>query len=86
MFYEAVGVDFRRSIGLAVSKDGLSDWKRFGRPILAASEGGWDSGDVGTPCPVAMAGRLLYPKPQKAQNPKLQTLNPEPPNGFFFGQ
>lgn len=65
MFYEGVAADGTRSIGLAVSKDGLKGWKRYPQPILSASEeeGAWDSGAVGTPCAVSMAAgrwRLYY--------------------------
>lgn len=70
MMYEAVAADNRRSVGMAVSKDGTS-WKRYGRPVLlpAAAEaeaaGGvsWDGGDVGSPCAVSMSAgkwRLYY--------------------------
>lgn len=69
MFYEAVAKSGRRSIGLAVSKDGRK-WKRCPTPLLqatsqpqeqqqpAAAEGrgaGWDAGSVGAPCGVSMA-------------------------------
>ena len=58
MFYEAVAADTRRSIGMAVSGDGRGGWRRLGRPILEAGPAGaWDSGGVGAPCPVSMAGR-----------------------------
>ncbi|KAG2439414.1 hypothetical protein HXX76_004771 [Chlamydomonas incerta] len=69
MFYEAVGYDNRRSIGLAVSKDGGAVWRRYGAPVLEAADGGgaaagaWDGGDVGHPCAVSMSGgrwRLYY--------------------------
>ncbi|KAG2445313.1 hypothetical protein HYH02_008779 [Chlamydomonas schloesseri] len=70
MFYEAVGYDNRRSIGLAVSKDGGAVWRRYGAPVLEAAEGGeaaaaaaWDGGDVGHPCAVSMSAgrwRLYY--------------------------
>ncbi|GLI70313.1 hypothetical protein VaNZ11_015267, partial [Volvox africanus] len=74
MFYEAVATDNRRSIGLAVSKDG-SSWRRYPVPVLepevlagpgAGSSGPsdpWDSGDVGSPCGVSMSAgrwRLYY--------------------------
>lgn len=66
MFYEAFCRSTnRRSIGLAVSKDGIQDWKRFDRPVLERSSDAtcWDSGSVGTPWAVSMAKgrwRLYY--------------------------
>eukprot|EP00884_Botryococcus_braunii_P011639 jgi/Botrbrau1/20476/Bobra.145_2s0036.1 len=63
MFYEGVAGDGSRGIGLAVSKDGLHDWQRFEAPVLEASPAGWDSGSVGLPCSLPMAGgkwRLYY--------------------------
>lgn len=56
MAYEGVAEDGKRSIGLAVSSDGLKDWKRVSEePVLVASlEGGWDSKGVGCPCLVQM--------------------------------
>lgn len=68
MFYEAVGCDNRRSIGMAVSKDGGAVWRRYGAPVLEAADGGaaaaaWDGGDVGHPCAVSMSAgrwRLYY--------------------------
>lgn len=72
MFYEAVAIDNRRSIGMAVSKDG-NLWQRCPAPVLepaaAAPEqtpsgsDGWDDGDVGSPCAVSMSAgrwRLYY--------------------------
>ena len=57
MFYEAVAPDDRRSIGMAVSRDGRGGWRRLGRPVLeAAPAGSWDAGGVGAPSPVSMAG------------------------------
>ena len=57
MFYEAVAVDNRRSIGMAVSKDGVRDWQRLGRPVLEAGQpGSWDAGGVCSPSVVSMAG------------------------------
>lgn len=57
MFYEGVARDGgRRSIGVAVSADGLR-WRRRPVPVLEAGPpGAWDSGGVGGPCPVPMAG------------------------------
>lgn len=65
MFYEAVAADGGRSIGLAVSKDGLSGWKRYDKPVMqpSAEEGSWDSGSMGAPCAVSMSAgrwRLYY--------------------------
>lgn len=34
MWYEAVAKDGLRSIGIAVSSNGISDWKRRGRQAL----------------------------------------------------
>ena len=57
MFYEAVAEDGARSIGAAVSRDGLRGWQRLPAPVLAAGEpGAWDAGGVGAPCAVPMAG------------------------------
>lgn len=56
MFYEGVARDNARSIGVAVSEDGLS-WRRLSRPVLnAGPPGAWDCGGVGSPCAVPMAG------------------------------
>ncbi|KAL4569508.1 hypothetical protein LXL04_025147 [Taraxacum kok-saghyz] len=66
MVYEGVGVDGRRSIGLARSSDGLKDWGRVGgEPILEYVEGCWDDEGVGSPYLVHMEGeedewRLYY--------------------------
>ncbi|DBA88789.1 TPA: hypothetical protein ACH3X1_004204 [Trebouxia sp. C0004] len=65
MWYEGVAEDKSRSIGMAVSNDGISGWKRWDRPVLTCSNDpeAWDRGSVGTPCPVSMAGgswRLYY--------------------------
>jgi hypothetical protein len=65
MFYEAVAADGRRSIGVAVSKDGLRGWQRCPQPVLEGSgkAGAWDEGGVGCPWAVSMAGgawRLYY--------------------------
>ncbi len=65
MFYEAVAADGGRSVGLAVSDDGLREWRRHDAPVLEASAapGAWDGGGVGTPWAVSMAGgrwRLYY--------------------------
>lgn len=64
MFYEGFGGDGRRSIGVAVSEDGKSGWRRHKEPVLTAGgEGAWDGREVGTPCAVSMAAgkwRLYY--------------------------
>jgi hypothetical protein len=66
MFYEAVAADGTRSIGLATSPDGKSNWQRRPQPVLApptAAAGAWDAGGVGSPCAVPMSGgrwRLYY--------------------------
>ncbi|PIN13286.1 hypothetical protein CDL12_14092 [Handroanthus impetiginosus] len=68
MVYEGVGANGKRSIGIAVSSDGLKDWKRVDyNPVLEQSEDcGWDSEGVGMPCLVEMDGdtedcwRLYY--------------------------
>lgn len=64
MFYEAFAADGRRSIGVAVSEDGLRNWERHSEPVLGAgAAGAWDGVEVGAPCAVAMAEgrwRLYY--------------------------
>ncbi|KAH6798091.1 Arabinanase/levansucrase/invertase [Perilla frutescens var. hirtella] len=67
MVYEGVGENGRRSIGMAVSSDGLKQWRRVDEgPVFEQSEeGGWDSEGVGSPCLVEMDGdteewRLYY--------------------------
>ncbi len=69
LFYEAVAADNRRTIGLAVSKEGMTGWQRCPSAVLDAvsAEGGssdaWDAGSVGQPCSVSMskgAWRLYY--------------------------
>lgn len=67
MAYEGVAADGRRSIGLAVSPDGLKDWRRFqDEEVLRPSEkDAWDSKGIGCPCLVQMDGdddewRLYY--------------------------
>jgi hypothetical protein len=71
MFYEAHAADGRRSIGLAVSRDG-NTWKRCPTPVLTPAatapssitsdeDGGapaitaWDAGAVGCPSAVSMS-------------------------------
>ncbi|KAK4430021.1 hypothetical protein Salat_1302800 [Sesamum alatum] len=67
MVYEGVNGDGKRSIGLAVSSDGLQHWRRVqDGPVFKQSEdGGWDCDGVGSPCLVQMDGdteewRLYY--------------------------
>lgn len=64
MFYEGFAADGRRSIGVAVSEDGLGGWKRHSKPILmGGAAGAWDEAEVGAPCAVSMAQgrwRLYY--------------------------
>ncbi|CAK7326121.1 unnamed protein product [Dovyalis caffra] len=67
MAYEGVAADGKRSIGLAVSPDGLKDWRRFqDEAVLKPSvKDGWDNKGVGSPCLVQMEGeadewRLYY--------------------------
>lgn len=64
MFYEGFDEEGRRSIGVAVSADGLGGWRRHSEPILQGGEAGaWDEAEVGTPCAVSMAKgrwRLYY--------------------------
>lgn len=56
MAYEGVAADGRRSIGMAVSPDGLKEWVRLqDEAILEPSDRGcWDDKDVGSPCLVKM--------------------------------
>ncbi|TXG56538.1 hypothetical protein EZV62_017851 [Acer yangbiense] len=59
MAYEGVGKDGKRSIGLAVSPDGVKNWKRIQEDHEAAleastGEDGWDNEGVGSPCLVRM--------------------------------
>ncbi|KAK6931262.1 hypothetical protein RJ641_003055 [Dillenia turbinata] len=67
MAYEGVAADGMRSIGLAVSIDGLKDWKRVQEEAILkpSMENGWDSRGVGSPCLVQMGNdqdgwRLYY--------------------------
>ena len=68
MAYEGVGANGLRSIGLAVSPDGLKNWERVQEgPILRPSEEecGWDCKGVSSPYLVNMDGdadewRLYY--------------------------
>lgn len=56
MAYEGVDGNGRRSIGMAVSPDGLKEWVRLqDEAILKPSDKGcWDDKDVGSPCLVHM--------------------------------
>ncbi|KAH7570067.1 hypothetical protein ACOSP7_017993 [Xanthoceras sorbifolium] len=60
MAYEGVGPDGKRSIGLAVSPDGLKNWKRIQEEaaLEASEEDGWDNKGVGSPCLVRMEDNL----------------------------
>ncbi|CAA7036254.1 unnamed protein product [Microthlaspi erraticum] len=70
MAYEGVDSKGKMSIGLAVSKDGLNDWKRVedgGEAVVTVGEGkAWDNEGVGCPYLVEMDGdcdhqwRLYY--------------------------
>eukprot|EP00803_Ostreobium_quekettii_P006947 evm.model.scf_1246.5 EVM.evm.TU.scf_1246.5 scf_1246:28421-33119(-) len=65
MFYEGLDKHHRRSIGLAVSTDGYTNWECYPEPILKPSplEDRWDCGEVGAPWAVSMANgrwRLYY--------------------------
>lgn len=56
MAYEGVAANGRRSIGMAISPDGLKEWMRLqDEAILKPSDKGcWDDKDVGQPCLVHM--------------------------------
>ncbi|KAK6159912.1 hypothetical protein DH2020_003293 [Rehmannia glutinosa] len=60
MVYEGVSANGKRSIGMAVSLDGLKDWRRVqDNPVFNQSEdGGWDCEGVGLPCLVQMDGEM----------------------------
>ncbi|KAL2903986.1 hypothetical protein RDABS01_002696 [Bienertia sinuspersici] len=69
MAYEGIARDGKRGIGIAVSEDGLKDWRRVSdkEVIVASSDDldGWDCTGVGYPCLVQMDGdedqwRLYY--------------------------
>ncbi|KAL5761727.1 hypothetical protein ACOSP7_017991 [Xanthoceras sorbifolium] len=67
MVYEGVDADGKTSIGLAVSIDGLKDWRRFQDEAVLKTEAkeGWDNKGVGSPCLVQIDGdgdewRLYY--------------------------
>lgn len=69
MAYEGIGGDGERSIGLAVSCEGLKDWRRVeddDEAVLKAGEREeWDNKGVGSPCLIQMDGdvdewRLYY--------------------------
>ncbi|CAL9168776.1 uncharacterized protein LOC103996730 [Musa acuminata AAA Group] len=53
MAYEGVSVEGATRIGLAVSSDGLKNWRRWGDEVIlepSTDEDGWDSRGVGAPC------------------------------------
>ncbi|KAL3336923.1 hypothetical protein AABB24_029548 [Solanum stoloniferum] len=59
MVYEGVDGNGRRSIGMAISSDGLKGWRRVEEndPLLKrCEEGGWDNEGVGSPYLVDMDG------------------------------
>ncbi|CAI9096559.1 OLC1v1032738C1 [Oldenlandia corymbosa var. corymbosa] len=59
MAYEGVAGNGRRSIGMAVSDDGLKRWRKLQDwPVLMPSEeaGSWDAEGVGSPCLVQIEG------------------------------
>ncbi|KAL3829878.1 hypothetical protein ACJIZ3_018680 [Penstemon smallii] len=60
MVYEGVGVNGKRSIGMATSCDGLKDWRRVrDSPVFEQSgDGGWDCEGVGMPCLVHIDGEI----------------------------
>ncbi|KAJ4711386.1 Glycosyl hydrolase, five-bladed beta-propellor domain containing protein [Melia azedarach] len=67
MAYEGVTADGKSSIGLAVSTDGLKDWRRFQEEAVLRIEAkdGWDNKGIGSPYLVQMDGdsdewRLYY--------------------------
>uniref|UniRef100_A0ACD6A159 Uncharacterized protein n=1 Tax=Avena sativa TaxID=4498 RepID=A0ACD6A159_AVESA len=67
MVYEGLDRNGRVSIGMAVSEDGLKEWRRCSElPVLHPSEKDdeWDAAGVGSPCLVQMDGpydwRLYY--------------------------
>ena len=80
MYYEAVAADNKRSIGMAVSQDGVKDWRRLGRPVLEAGQpGSWDAGGVCSPSVVSMAGE--HDESMRARNlgPEYTHLESKPP-------
>ncbi|GAA0163212.1 hypothetical protein LIER_19129 [Lithospermum erythrorhizon] len=66
MVYEGVDANGRKRVGIAVSPDGLKNWKRpQDGPVLEESRDGWDSEGIGSPCLVQINGdeeewRLYY--------------------------
>ncbi|GFZ21484.1 arabinanase/levansucrase/invertase [Actinidia rufa] len=60
MVYEGVGAGGQRSIGLAMSTDGLKNWERVqgGTVLKPSEEDGWDNKEVGSPCLVQMDGNI----------------------------
>lgn len=72
MFYEGIGEDGCRSIGMAVCKsgDGIS-WQKRKEPVLEATkvEESWDSGGVGKPSVVLFKSSIrLYFEGRKSPN------------------
>ncbi|XP_059655824.1 uncharacterized protein LOC132302854 [Cornus florida] len=59
MAYEGVAADGGRSIGLAVSPDGMKNWVRLqdDAVLKPSEEDGWDNKGVGSPCLVQMEGK-----------------------------
>eukprot|EP00238_Polyblepharides_amylifera_P002136 CAMPEP_0196587670 /NCGR_PEP_ID=MMETSP1081-20130531/58212_1 /TAXON_ID=36882 /ORGANISM="Pyramimonas amylifera, Strain CCMP720" /LENGTH=347 /DNA_ID=CAMNT_0041909917 /DNA_START=349 /DNA_END=1392 /DNA_ORIENTATION=+ len=74
MYYEARDQDGVRSIGGALSKDGMT-WKRAkDGPVFSRSQvdRAWDAGTVRSPCPVLVGGgklRLYYGGSSKVHEP-----------------
>ncbi|XP_073295168.1 uncharacterized protein [Primulina huaijiensis] len=60
MVYEGVALNGKRSIGMAVSSDGLKNWERLQEcPVFEqSSDGGWDCEGVGMPYLVQMDGNV----------------------------
>ena len=58
MAYEGVDGNGRRSIGLALSPDGLKEWRRLQNEAVLkpAEDDGWDNEGVESPCLVQMDG------------------------------
>ncbi|KAA8532958.1 hypothetical protein F0562_032925 [Nyssa sinensis] len=65
MAYEGLAADGGRSIGIAISPDGLKNWVRLqdDAVLKPSEEDGWDNKGVGSPCLVEMESytwRLYY--------------------------